>query len=89
MDCGLWPCFKPSYLSSGLIVKAKHTVMNSTLQHAATLRDTLMVPWRKAERATEENEEVSYLTVCGSMQTFVSSPGPPTDLHPLQLQEYA
>lgn len=49
--------------------------MNSTLQHAATL--TLIVPWRKGDVVTGENEEVSYLTVCGSIQTFVLSSGHP------------
>lgn len=58
--------------------------MNSTLQHAATL--TLIVPWRKGDVVTGENEEVSYLTVCGSIQTFVLSSGHPADLHPLYPQ---
>lgn len=37
--------------------------MNSTLQHAATLRGALIVPWRKGDGVTGEDEQVSYLTV--------------------------
>lgn len=50
MDYGL----ALSLLSSGLIVEAKRTVMNSTRQHAETLRGTLTVPRRRAGVAKGE-----------------------------------
>lgn len=78
MDYGL----ALSLLISGIIVKAKHTVMKGSRQQAATLRH-FDGPLDKERR---ENREISFLRLCGSVLTCVLSPGHPTDLRPLYLQ---
>lgn len=80
MDYGLWPCFKLPYLSSGLMVEAKCTVMNSTWQHAETLGDTDGSPG--TDRRGRLKRSARQPVMCGSIQAIVLPPGEPADPAP-------